>query len=297
MSAPSVLITGASSGIGRACATCLAQRGWRVFAGVRKQKDADSLTAQSPTLIPVALEVTDAASIAAAMQVVRQRLDDRGLDGLVNNAGVGVVTPLEYTSGELLRQQFEVDVFGQIAVTQAFLPLIREARGRIVNMCSIGDRITIPFFGVLCACKSALAALTDALRLELRPFGIHVSMIEPATIATPAVDKTRDASEAALRALPPEGAARYAEMMRTFLRHGYEREQHGSPPEVVARAVHHALSSPRPRVRYPVGKNATILATLPKIIPAALLDRIRLRLFGLPTKFGSAFDDRAPMAR
>ena len=137
-------------------------------------------------------------------------------------------------------------MFGQIAVTQAFLPLIREARGRIVNMGSIGSHITMPFGGALCATKSAFRALNDALRLELHPFGVHVAMVEPASIRTPAVDKTLGDAEGAVRQLPPEGAARYAGMLRDFIRRSHEREQHGSPPEVVAQAVHHALTAARP---------------------------------------------------
>ena len=282
-----VLITGASSGIGRACAALLARQRFRVFAGVRKASDGESLRADSGEAVtPVQIDVTDEATIAAAVETVRAALGDRGLDGLVNNAGIGVTAPVEYISAGALRQQFDVNVFGQIAVTQAFLPLVRQARGRIVNMGSVGSEIAIPFGGALCASKSAFKSLNDALRLELRPFGIHVSLVEPGAIHTPAVEKTLGDVEAIIHALPPAGAARYGEMLRTFVRRGYAREINGSPPEVVAKAVHHALTARRPRTRYPVGADAKTMVTLPRILPESLLDLLRLRQLGLPTEFG-----------
>ena len=286
--AKAVLITGASSGIGRACAALLATERFRVFAGVRKKGDGDALRADGGEAItPILIDVTDDAMIAAAVESVRTRLGGRGLDGLVNNAGIGITGPVEYITAEALRRQFDVNVFGQIAVTQAFLPLVRQARGRIVNMGSVGSEITSPFGGALCASKSALKSLNDALRLELRPFGIHVSLVEPGAIHTPAVDKTLGDVEAIVGALPPEGAARYGEMLREFVRRGYDREIKGSPPIVVAKAVHHALTARRPRTRYPVGADARTMVTLPRILPEPLLDVLRLRQLGLPTEFGS----------
>jgi NAD(P)-dependent dehydrogenase (short-subunit alcohol dehydrogenase family) len=192
----SVFITGASSGIGRACATRLARAGFRVFASVRRSKDHAPLGFADEGIEPVEMDVTDATSIAAAAARVGAALSARGLDGLVNNAGTGVSGPLEYVDLDVLRHEFEVDVFGQIAVTQAFLPLIRRARGRIVNMGSVGARLSMPFGGVLCGAKSAFGAMTDALRLELHPFGIHVCLVEPAAIRTPALDKTLGTSRA-----------------------------------------------------------------------------------------------------
>jgi NAD(P)-dependent dehydrogenase (short-subunit alcohol dehydrogenase family) len=283
-----VLITGASSGIGRASALLLAERGFRVFAGVRQPRDGEALRAEGGAgVVPLTLDVTDGASIAAAVRTVSGALAGRGLDGLVNNAGIATMAPVEYISAEQLRRDFEVNVFGQIAVTQAFLPLIRRARGRIVNMGSVGGHITIPFGGALCASKSAFGSLNDALRLELRPFGIHVAIIEPGAIATPAVGKTMGDVESVIRALPPEGAVRYGDKLRQFSRRGHERESNGSPPSVVAEVVHHALTARRPRLRYPVGADARTLVTLPRIVPERLLDRLRLRALGLPTAFAS----------
>ncbi|HWX08633.1 MAG TPA: SDR family NAD(P)-dependent oxidoreductase, partial [Gaiellaceae bacterium] len=186
-----VFITGASSGIGRASALRLAQHGFHVFAGVRRRRDGDALRTESGgAVVPVEIDVTDSAMISAAAVAVEDQLAGRGLDGLVNNAGIATPAPIEYMSAEVLRRQFEVNVFGQVAVTQAFLPLIRRARGRIVNIGSVGSHIAIPFGGALCGSKGAFTLLNDSLRLELRPYGIHVCLVEPGAIHTPAVDKT-----------------------------------------------------------------------------------------------------------
>ena len=278
--ARTVVITGASSGIGRASAVRLARSGFRVYAGIRAEADAAALRAEHPAIEPIAIDVTDAAAIAAARRRLERELD--GLGGLVNNAGVGLVAPMEHVPLDEVRRQFEVDVFGQLAVTQALLPLIRRARGRIVNMGSVGAHIAIPFGGVLCGCKSALRAMNDALRLELRASGIRVCLIEPGSIRTPAVDRTLGDAERVIQALPRDGREVYADALRAFHRRAYQRERGGSVPDVVARAVHHALTATRPRIRYPVGQDARLLVMLPRMLPDRWLDALRLRLFGLP---------------
>jgi NAD(P)-dependent dehydrogenase (short-subunit alcohol dehydrogenase family) len=207
---------------------------------------------------------------------------------LVNVAGVGMVRPLEYATNEDLQEIFDINVFGQIAVTQAFLPLIRKTHGRIVNITSIGAHIAIPFGGLLNASKSAFGLLSDTLRLEMHPFGIHVSTVEPGAIKTPAVGKTLGDIERVIGNLPPTGAAQYGKMLEKFARIAYSREMNGSPPEVVAKAVNHALTSRRPRIRYTVGKHAKLLGTLPRILSDWLLDAIRFRIAGLPSAFGAA---------
>jgi NAD(P)-dependent dehydrogenase (short-subunit alcohol dehydrogenase family) len=283
----SVVVTGASSGIGRACALDLVRHGFRVFAGVRKNKDAAELRLQAgEPLVPVEIDVTKRTTIERARGVVATTLAGSGLDGLVNNAGIGTTAPVEFLTQEDLRQHFEVNVFGQVAVTQAFLPLIHRAVGRIVNIGSVGSHVTMPFGGALCASKSALQSLTDALRLELRPFGIHVSLVEPGAIATPGVDKTLGDIEAVIRALPEDGIVRYGEQLRTFARVGYSHESNGSPPELVATTVRHALTDRHPHVRYPVGKHAKTLEALARTVPDEFLDQLRLRMFGFPTAFG-----------
>jgi len=283
-----LVITGASSGIGLACVSEMARAGWRVFATVRNPEDGHRLRSQfGAGLEPVIMDVTDRGSIKAAAEQVSSQLQERGLHGLVNVAGIGTVAPVEYATASDLQQIFEINVFGQIAVNQAFLPLLRQARGRIVNISSVGVNIALPFGGLLNASKSAFGKLSDTLRLELRPFGIRVCTVEPGAIKTPAVEKTLGNIEAVIAKLPASGAAQYGEMMRTFVRRGYARELNGSPPDVVALAVRHALTANRPRIRYRVGKHATLLATLPKVLPAPLLDMTMLRIAGLPTKFGA----------
>ncbi len=282
MSKGTVLVTGASSGIGRASALLLVENGFRVFAAVRKPSDGDQLLIDAgPGLHPVIMDVTDGGSIQAAVAHVSEILAGSNLDGLVNVAGIGLATPLEYVTQDDLRRLFDVNVFGQLAVTQAFLPLLHRSRGRIVNMSSVGAHIAIPFGGVLNACKAAFGTLSDTLRMELRPFGIRVSTIEPAAISTPAVEKTLGHVEETIAKLPPEGAQRYGAMLRTFNRHALPRELNGSPPDVVARAVLHALASPRPRIRYVVGKLSRPMTLLPRLLPDSVLDELRMRVFGL----------------
>jgi NAD(P)-dependent dehydrogenase (short-subunit alcohol dehydrogenase family) len=283
----SVVITGSSSGIGRASALLLVDHGFQVFAGVRRPADGAALrSAGGEAIVPIILDVTEAESIASAAGDVTRQLGGRPLHGLVNVAGIGIAGPVEYVTPAELRGMFEVDVFGQIAVTQAFLPLVRQARGRIVNISSVGAHIAMPFGGVLGAAKSALGALTDALRLELRPFGVRVVTIEPGAINTPALDKTLGDVEGRIATLPAEGAKRYGAMWRRFNRRAYAQEQAGSPPEVVARAVLHALTAANPRPRYVVGKHARLLTTLARVLPDRELDAMRSRIFGLPAAAG-----------
>ncbi len=252
-----VVITGASSGIGRASVSRLIQFGWRVFASVRKPEDGHKLQSElGADLTPVIMDVTDRASVIAAGEQVSAQLHGRGLDGLVNVAGVGVVRPVEYVMSSDLREIFDINVFGQIAVTQVFLPLLRKALGRIVNISSVGAHIAIPFGSLINASKSAFGTFSDTLRLELHPFGVRVCAVEPGAIKTPAVEKTLGNIEAVVANLPASGAAQYGEMLRGFARRAYAREMNGSPPDVVAWAVHHALTARRPRTRYCVGKHA-----------------------------------------
>lgn len=288
-----VVITGASSGIGHACVLRMVQAGWVVFAAVRKTEDGEKLQKQTGTgLIPLIVDVKDHASIVAAAKQVEAQMNNFGLDGLVNVAGIGMTRPVEYATPDDLQEMFDVNVFGQIAVSQAFLPLIRRARGRIVNISSVGAHIAIPFGGLLNASKGAFGLFSDALRLELHPFGVRVCVIEPGSIKTPSVGKTLGDVDVVIGNLPPGGAVRYGEMLRSFTRRAYTREINGSPPDVVAEAVQHALTARRPRTRYQVGKDAKLLVTLPRILPDRLLDALRLRLFGLPTRFGAIASPR-----
>jgi NAD(P)-dependent dehydrogenase (short-subunit alcohol dehydrogenase family) len=283
-----VLITGASSGIGQASVEHMIKVGWKVFATVRKAHDGERLqTLYGSALTPVLMDVQDRESIQSAAKTVADELRDSGLDGLVNNAGIGMARPLEYITPDDLEEVFDINVFGQLAVTQSFLPLIRAARGRVINITSIGAHIAIPFGGPLNASKSAFGLLSDTLRLELEPFGIYVVAVEPGAISTPAVEKTLGNMDEVIGDLPPRGAGQYATMLKSFAQRAYARESKGSSPDVVAQAVQHALTARRPRIRYRVGNHAKLLATMASVVPDRLLDLIRLRLLGLPTKFGA----------
>lgn len=279
-----VVITGASTGIGKATAVELARRGFEVFAGVRRDADAQALREAAAGITPIMLDVTDAASIAAARATVEAALGERGLAGLVNNAGVGIGGPLEFVSIDDLRRQFEINVIGQVAVTQAFLPALRRARGRIVNMGSISGRLATPFVAPYSASKHAMEAFTDALRIELRPWGIGVSIVEPGAIDTPIWDKARGMTNDIERDLTPEGRELYGEVitaMRGFLE---AQAKSGIPPERVARAVAHALTSRFPRTRYLVGADARLQAVAATVVPDRLLDRLVAAQLRLPRR-------------
>jgi NAD(P)-dependent dehydrogenase (short-subunit alcohol dehydrogenase family) len=287
-----VVVTGASTGIGRATAVMLADAGYQVFAGVRKESDAAALTELTRgTLTPLLLDVTDSEAVAAAAETVARAVGGRGLAGLVNNAGIAYTWPMELIPAELLRRQYDVNVFGQVAVIQAFLPLLRRSSGRIINIGSIGDRLTMPYGGALCSSKWAFASITEALRLELRPWGIHVVLIEPASIHTDAVDKVEAEAERVLQQLDGRQRARYESSYRAMTTGAVARERDGSGPEVVAAAVRRALTAGTPRTRYLAGKNAGRLAFLARWLPDRLFDRLRLRIFGLPGEFGGRRDE------
>ena len=282
------VITGAASGIGRASVSCMLQAGWRIFATVRKAEDGSRLRSECGSgVTPLLMDVTDRASITAAADQVATQVGPQGLDGLVNVAGIGMVRPMEYASADDLHSIFEINAFGQIAVTQAFLPSIRRASGRIVNISSVGAHFAIPFGGLLNASKSAFGIMCDALRMELHPFGIRVSIIEPGAIRTPAVDKTLGHVDTIIAQLPPSGQQQYAAMLKAFAPRAYQREMHGSPPEEVAQSVYHALTAATPRLRYRVGKHSRLLSTLSSLLPDNLFESLLLRITGLPTGFGS----------
>jgi NAD(P)-dependent dehydrogenase (short-subunit alcohol dehydrogenase family) len=248
----------------------------------RKESDRDKLRNNFGTdVYPVLMDVEHASSISSAAREIESQLSGRGLDGLVNVAGIGMVRPIEYAPMQDFRQIFEVNFFGQVATIQAFLGSLRKSRGRVVNITTVGVNLALPFGGLLNASKSAFAKISDTLRLEMRLFGVRVSAIEPGAIATPAVDKTLGDLEQVLRNLPPEAVALYGAMIRDMGRRGYEMEKNGIAPDVVAAAVHQALTANRPRIRYRVGKHAKLLSTLPKILPERVMDALLLRMFGI----------------
>jgi NAD(P)-dependent dehydrogenase (short-subunit alcohol dehydrogenase family) len=269
-----VLVTGASTGIGRATALLLKARGFRVFGSVRREADAAGFAGVTPVL----LDVASADSIRAACDAVATALDGEALSGLVNNAGIAVSGPLEFLEMSDLRRQFEVNLFGQVAVTQTFLPLLRRGEGgRIVNMSSISGRLTAPLLAPYSMSKFALEAFSDGLRRELEPFGLSVSVIEPGVINTPIWEKGVDSSKERLARMPARALELYRGRIDFLTRRATELQGTGTPAETVAEAVHHALTARRPKTRYLVGTDAKITAKLAWLFPDRLLDRLMRR--------------------
>jgi NAD(P)-dependent dehydrogenase (short-subunit alcohol dehydrogenase family) len=289
----SVLITGASSGIGKACALSLAAEGYRVFAGVRKEADGEALTraladsgaVTDGEIIPLRIDVTDAESVTQAASVLEDLLGSDGLDGLVNNAGIAISGPLEFLPFKLFEQQMRVNVNGQLAVTQACLPLLRRAKGRIVFMGSESGRFTLPMLGAYSASKFALEALANALRLELRRAGIHVSLVEPGSIKTPIFEKASAMSAQLLAALSSEAKALYARELKVLRALPKHAEHTAVAPEKVVRVVMHALSAKRPHTRYIVGLEAHLLINLFSLTPTRLGDMLMRNSFDLMARF------------
>jgi NAD(P)-dependent dehydrogenase (short-subunit alcohol dehydrogenase family) len=278
----SVLITGASTGIGRASALRMDAEGWRVFATVRREEDGEDLRrAASERLTPLILDVTDAAQVEAAAEKVAAEVGAAGLDGLVNNAGIAVMAPLETIPIEDLRHQLEVNLISQVAVTQAMLPLIRGARGRIVFLSSIGGRMAMPFGAPYHASKYGIEAVADCLRQELRPWGIEVVAIEPGSIATPIWERGEQRADAAAEHAPPAQEALYGKRIESFRKAVRRTAQRGISPDKVAASIHHALTARRPRTRYLVGADARGQALLARVAPDRLMDRIVGRAMGL----------------
>ena len=280
-----VVITGASTGIGAGCVIGCAQQGMTVFAGLRDLTAGEALQAKrGVAIIPLQLDVTDGESIKRAAETVGQHVGGTGLGGLVNNAGISIGSPLEVIPLAQLRKQLEVNVIGQIAVTQAFLPLLRRARGRIVNMGSIAGRGTIPMMGPYSASKFALEALTDALRLELYPWDIEVSIIEPGAIATPIWEKSLSHASYIEKEVAGEGRLLYEKAARQVKEAVYEASQRAIPVDAVVKAVLHALTARRPKTRYLVGTDAKIRAIMAKWLPDRMQDWILKKLLKLPSR-------------
>jgi NAD(P)-dependent dehydrogenase (short-subunit alcohol dehydrogenase family) len=247
-----VLVTGASTGIGHATARRMHAYGWEVFAAARKDEDLERLRDEGMT--PLKLDVTDPDSIAAA----KDELDERGLRGVVNNAGIAVSGPIEFIPLDELRRQLEVNLVGQVAVIQAFLPNVREAKGRIVNVSSIGGRIALPLVGPYAASKFGLEAVSDSLRRELRPWGIHVSLIEPGAVVTPIWDRGRETADRVEAEMGERARTYYGELAQRIRAETEKIPERGVDPDEVAKAIEHALTAPRPKVRYVVGRDAKI---------------------------------------
>lgn len=270
-----ILVTGASSGIGKACALHLDNLGLRVFAGVRRKIDGEALRREaSDRLTPILLDITDANSITAAVDCITAATGGTGMAGIINNAGIAVAGPLEFLPVSELRKQLEVNVIGQIAVTQAFLPLLRQGKGRVVMIGSLGGRIVTPYTGAYCASKFAMEALTDALRMELRPWHIHVSIIEPGFIATPIWEKSKEAASKMFDSLPGQADDLYGTIIPVVREKYLQVGKHGTASGEVARVIVQALTAARPKTRYIVGRGARLGTSVLERLPDKLRDAL-----------------------
>jgi NAD(P)-dependent dehydrogenase (short-subunit alcohol dehydrogenase family) len=280
----SVVITGASTGIGAACALHLDQLGFQVFAGVRSERDGRALQSRGSRLVPIMLDVTEGNSIRAARDLVARRVASSGLSGLVNNAGFALVGPLELLPLADFRKQLEVNVIGQVAVSQAFLPLLRQARGRIVNMSSIAGLAATPFLGAYSSSKFALESLSDALRCEVRPWGMSVSLVEPGAVQSEIWERSRTYAEATLSRTRPDRLALYHIQLEKLRELTVKVQQRAIPPMDVAKVVAQALTATRPKTRYLVGYDARLRAFLKFCLPDRMQDALLEWFLGLPRK-------------
>lgn len=281
----SVVITGASTGIGRATAEHLASQGWVVFAGVRKEADGQALTEANSAIRPIILDVSRPEQIAASVETVSAALGNHKLSGLVNNAGIADMGPLPVQSMDEIRWHFEVNVFGLIAMSQAFAPRLGMdesldgASGRIINISSVGGRVAAPFLGAYTATKHAVESVTDSFRRELMMFGIDAICVGPGAIKTPIWDKDAERMDANLYANTPwsDAIARFSKVFRDTGEKGY-------PASHVAEVIETALSHPKPKARYAPVPQKFRNFRLPTMLPKRLLDKGFARNFGLGPK-------------
>ena len=268
-----VVITGASTGIGRASALRLARAGFDVLAGVRREEDGAALRAEDGRIEPVLVDVTDGGQVAA----LAQRVGGAPLAGLVNNAGIAVAGPLEGVPLDEIRRQYEVNVFGLLAVTQALLEPIRTGRGRIVNIGSIGGRINTPFVGPYSSSTAAVRSLSASLRRELRPWGIQVALVEPGALDTPIWRKGEEGAQATIAALPERVRTLYARPLEALVAATRSIAAGAASPDDAAQAIEHALTAKRPRTLYTVGRQARVQGALHDVLPARAFDALVAR--------------------
>jgi NAD(P)-dependent dehydrogenase (short-subunit alcohol dehydrogenase family) len=275
---PSVLVTGAGRGIGKSIVEHLASQGWDVIAGVRSERDADTVTALAPQRISsVILDVTDAAHIAR----LDASLPDR-LDAVVNNAGIAVGGPMETMSPEDWREQLEINVIGQLAVTQAVLPRLRKSRGRVVFISSVNGRLAMSMMGAYCASKFALEAAADVLRMELRPWHIGVAIVEPAQTDTDMWRTANDMVEKVEASLTPEYRDLYAKHIAGMKKMIPISQKLAGPTEKVSAVVEEALTARRPRARYVVGVGPKLQVALMTNLPTRIRDLALRKMSGQP---------------
>lgn len=268
-----ILISGASTGIGRASAIHLARKGHAVWAGVRTEKSFDDLKKLNVRgLTPILLDVTNSKSILAAVSELKKKAGM--LHALINNAGVAVGGPIEGLSMDDWRRQFEINFFGLVELTKACLPMLRESKGRVINMSSLAGRIASPYLGPYSASKYALEAFSDSLRREVRKYGVRVSIVEPGPIATPIWEKSVTTATHLKSELSDEIMQLYGASLQKFFDNMQKAGATASPVSVVIKAVEHALTAREPRSRYPVGRGVGFMTKVSNVLPDAWMDRL-----------------------
>jgi len=282
----SVLVTGASSGIGRAIAVDLAAAGLQVFGSVRGEPDAQALQDATPAdALPIRallFDVQDRDSIDAAAAELTELLGDEGLTALINNAGISIAGPLEYLPEEAFQKQIDVNLTGVLRCVQAFMPLLKIARGRIVNISSMSGRVGFPMVGAYSTSKYALEGLSDSLRLELKVHGMEVSVVQPGSMATPIWQRSRQRAEEIMKQIPERGRKEYSQMISQALATTESNGEESADPQLCADVVRHAVLAKRPRTRYAVGTDAKRLLFLRRwLLSDRMLDKLILRNLGL----------------
>jgi NAD(P)-dependent dehydrogenase (short-subunit alcohol dehydrogenase family) len=273
-----VVVTGASTGIGNACALHLDRIGFRVFAGVRRDEDAERLrSSASERLIPLKIEITDSESIDRAAREVETALAGEQLRGLVNNAGIAVSGPVEFLPIDEIRKQLEVNFIGHVAVTQAFLALLRHSRGRIVNIGSVGGEVALPFLSPYAASKHAIEGFSDSLRREVEPLGVRVSVVRPGAVQSSIWERGNAAADDLLGKIPPEAFEVYGDAVRGVRAAANQRAKDAIPAQAVADVVEQALTSDKPKTRYVVGRTGKVMVTLERWLPDRAFDRLIAR--------------------
>ncbi len=270
-----IVVTGASTGIGYATALFLAEHGFKVFATVLKLADGTSLQEHpSGNIVPIILDVTKPETIKDAFAHIAEQTQESGLAGLVNNAGIALGAPLEFLDPADLLRQFDVNVFGLVAVTQAAMPLLRKATGRIVHIGSVGGLVSLPFLGPYCASKFALEAITNSMRMELLPFGIHCSLVQPGRISTEIWDSGLVETKRVRESLSPQAIEWYGPSLNSIESMLGKAKKAGIEPVRIAQVVHHALTAKRPKVRYLVGIDARVQVIAQALLPTRVFDTI-----------------------
>jgi NAD(P)-dependent dehydrogenase (short-subunit alcohol dehydrogenase family) len=285
MDMKTVVITGASTGIGRTAAEYLAGKGWRVFAGVRKEVDGEPLKAANENIFPILLDVTKPEHVDAAVEIVKTALNGTKLAGLVNNAGIANMGPLALQPLDQIEAHFQVNVFGALRATQAFAPLLgmdetlEGKPGRIINITSVGGRLASPFLGAYTATKHAMESVTDSFRRELIIYGIDAISIGPGAVKTPIWDKAEKDNSG-----NPYSNSPWAKSIEKFSDTMLEGGRTGLEPEEIAETIEKALTAKKPKARYAPVPDKLTNFTLPMLLPKRVVDRFFWKSFGMQPK-------------